>query len=85
MADPIAASEARARFADLVTEAGYQGKRFRLQRHGRDVAAVISAEDLAKLETVEGILDLEKIRGSLAEPGEEVTWTQLRADLSRGA
>jgi len=83
MSDPISAAKARATLSEILDRSGFRGQRFRIQRHGRDVAGLISAEDLAKLETLEEILDLDQMRRSLAEPGEDVTWIRLRADLVR--
>lgn len=85
MATPIPTSEARRRIAEITEDAAFRGRRFLLRRHGRPLAALISAEDLAKLETLEAVMDLEAIRKSLAEPGEDLAWTQLRRELAEGS
>lgn len=61
-------SEARGEFAELVNRAGYGGERVELTRHGRPVAAIISAEDLALLESLEDAADLRAIADALADP-----------------
>lgn len=45
----IAASEARDEIAELVNAVAYGGARIILQRHGRDMAALVSIEDLKAL------------------------------------
>jgi prevent-host-death family protein len=46
----VTASEARDSFADLVNRVEYGGERIVVTRHGRPIAALISAADLASLE-----------------------------------
>ena len=49
----LAASQARERFSEILNEVAHGRKRMVLQRHGKDVAAVISAEDLKRFEELE--------------------------------
>lgn len=49
----LAASQARERFSEILNEVAHGNKRMVLQRHGKDVAAVISAEDLKRFEELE--------------------------------
>ena len=53
MPSTISTSKAREFLADLITEVAYKGERVILTRHGRPVAAIISAEDLERLESLE--------------------------------
>lgn len=46
----ISMTEARAQLSDLANRAVYGGERIVLTRHGKPFAALISAEDLARLE-----------------------------------
>lgn len=46
----VPVTEARARLAELVNRVAYGGERIELTRHGKIVAALISADDLARLE-----------------------------------
>lgn len=48
--EPVPATDARAQLADLVNRVAYAGERIPLSRHGRIVAALVSADDLARLE-----------------------------------
>ena len=50
MATEIPMTEARARLADLANRAVYGGEHLVLTRHGKPFAALISAQDLARLE-----------------------------------
>ncbi|MEO6443966.1 MAG: type II toxin-antitoxin system Phd/YefM family antitoxin [Gemmatimonadaceae bacterium] len=45
----IALTDAREALADLVNAVSYGGARIILQRHGKDVAALVSLEDLERL------------------------------------
>jgi prevent-host-death family protein len=45
----IATSDAREQLAELVNAVAYGGSRVILQRHGKDVAALVSIEDLRRL------------------------------------
>ena len=49
----IPASKARERLADILNDVAGRGDRVILHRHGKDVAAVISVDDLALLESLE--------------------------------
>jgi prevent-host-death family protein len=46
----ISVAEAKARFSELVNRESYGGERFLIQRRGKPVGAIISVEDLARLE-----------------------------------
>jgi len=50
MSFAISMTQARAQLADLANRAVYGGERIVLTRHGKPFAALISAEDLARLE-----------------------------------
>jgi prevent-host-death family protein len=53
MPSSISTSKAREFLADIVTEVAYRGERVILTRHGKPVAAIVSAEDLERLEAME--------------------------------
>ncbi|MDW7712257.1 MAG: type II toxin-antitoxin system Phd/YefM family antitoxin [Deferrisomatales bacterium] len=54
----LAVTEARDNFADLLNKVAYAGERFLVERHGKPLAAIVSAEDLELLERLEDRLDL---------------------------
>lgn len=45
----LSISEARETFAEIVNRVAYQGERVVLHRHGKAVAALVSAADLKRL------------------------------------
>ena len=77
----IPTSEARLQFAEVVNKVAFGGERIRLQRHGKDVAAVVPIEDLRLIEDLENRIDLDKARAALAEKAPRVSWKQLKKDL----
>ncbi|MCX7014979.1 MAG: type II toxin-antitoxin system Phd/YefM family antitoxin [Candidatus Sumerlaeota bacterium] len=57
----------RAQFADAISQVAFGGERIVLNRHGKDVAALVSVEDLAELEALENQRDLEIAEKRMAE------------------
>jgi mRNA interferase RelE/StbE len=81
----VATSKARGRFSDLLNRVAYRHDRILLERHGKVVAAIVPAEDLALLEELEDRLDLDEARASLAEAAVKGTrpWEKIKAALGR--
>jgi len=77
----LAATTARARFAELLNQVAYHHDRVVLHRHGRNVAALISVDDLKLLQALEDRFDVEAVRESLAESGPNIPWEQVKAEL----
>ena len=81
----MAVTKAREDLAELVNRAAYRGERFLLERRGKEMAAIIPAEDLALLEMLEDKLDVEAARKALAgmkAKGEKpIAWATVRKDL----
>ena len=75
------ATEARNRFADVVNDVAFRGERVILQRHGKDIAAVVPVEDLALLEALEDKIDLDATRKALAEKEPAIAWVKLKREL----
>jgi prevent-host-death family protein len=75
-------SEARAGFAEAVNRARFAGERTIIRRHGKEVAAVVSIEDLKTLEELEDRLDLEDARRIMKKPGRLIPWDKVKADLN---
>jgi len=71
----VRAAEAKAQLSELVSRVAYGGERFLIERHGKPVAALVSAEDLAKLEN--GAAKEEPKKGLLALVG---IWGDLMTD-----
>jgi len=49
----LSISEARDSLAEIINRVAYQGERVVLRRHGKAVAALVSAADLERLSTLE--------------------------------
>jgi prevent-host-death family protein len=81
MARRLSASQARASFAEAVNRASFAGERTVIRRHGKDVAAVVSAEDLKILEALEDRRDLEEARDIMKKPGRLISWEKIKKDL----
>lgn len=54
----ISAAKARDQFADLVNQVAFGKQRAKVTRRGKDLAAIVSLEDLELLEAIEKRLDL---------------------------
>ncbi|HEV3167128.1 MAG TPA: type II toxin-antitoxin system Phd/YefM family antitoxin [Isosphaeraceae bacterium] len=80
----LPASQARDDFAEVLNRVAYKGDRIVLHRRGKDVAAVISIEDLKLFERLiaeeENRIDLKAARKALKEPG-SIAWDQVTRDL----
>ncbi len=63
----ISATDARANFPDIIHRAEYCKERILIQRHGKTVAAVVSLDDLKRLEALEDAIDSEILRRAVEE------------------
>lgn len=77
----IPSSKARERFSDILDEVSVRGDRVVVERHGKEIAAVISLDDLKLLEALEDRYDVEEARAALRERGRRVSWEELKARL----
>ena len=66
-------AEAKNRFSDVLRRAEYGGERVIVERHGKPVAAIVSTDDLRRLEAAEDAADLRDARAALAEAKEAGT------------
>ena len=76
----LSSAKVRDRFGELLNRVGYGRERIVIERHGRRVAALISAEDLDLLQALEDRFDLASARAALAEPG-AIPLAQVKARL----
>ncbi len=78
----VTATEAREHFADTLNRVSYRGERIVVYRRGgKDVAAVVSMDDLELLQKLEDRLDREAIKKALVEPGKRVSYRTFRKTL----
>lgn len=77
----LAATELRNRGSEAINRVAYAGERVLLQRHGKNVAAIVSIEDLELLQALEDRIDLAAARKALRQRG-RVAWGKVKADLN---
>lgn len=76
----LAATAVRDAFSETINRVRYNGERIALERHGKTVAALVSAEDLELLQALEDKVDLAAARKALKEPGRR-SWAKVKAEL----
>ena len=60
-------AEAKNRFSDVLRRAEYGGERVIVERHGKPVAAIVSTDDLRRLEAADDAADVRDAQAALAE------------------
>jgi prevent-host-death family protein len=80
----VNATEARNKFLELLNRAGYGKERIRIERHGKPVAAIISYEDLNRLEAMEDALDSAALRQAMTTSEGFVTLEEVLAERPVG-
>jgi prevent-host-death family protein len=65
--EDISIADLRARLGDLVSRVSYNHERVVITKHGKPVAAIISASDLEKFEELEDWNDIQAIRAGLKD------------------
>jgi prevent-host-death family protein len=63
----VSATEARNNFLELINRAGYGKERIQIERHGKPVAAIISCEDLARLEALEDAIESAALKAAMSQ------------------
>jgi prevent-host-death family protein len=53
----VSAAQAKATLSTLLSEVAYGGRRVIIERHGKPVAALVSMEELERLEQAKGSMD----------------------------
>ena len=79
----LAASDVREHFADVLNRVAYGGDRVVVERRGKEMAAIVSLDDLKVLEAIEDRLDSDDALSALEEAEREGTtsWSSLKAEL----
>lgn len=72
MADVMNVAEAKKRLSELMSRAAYKNERFLIERRGKPMAALVSPEDLARLQTEPAVS-----RGLLAAAGALADFDEL--------
>jgi len=69
----MSASQIRDEISDALNRVVYQGERIVLRRRGKDVAALVSMEDLQAIQKLEDLEDLKDARAAKEEAEREGT------------
>jgi len=78
----ISVSEMRNDFPSTLNKAAYQGERIILKRHGKELVAVISLEDLALLERLEDEEDIREAKHLLSDSTQKpISYAKVRKEL----
>ena len=72
MAIIISTADARKKFADIVNKVAYGHDPVILTRRGKNIAALVSMEELELLQQIEDVIDIEDAKKALAEPGDNI-------------
>lgn len=80
-AELLTTTEARAGFSETINRVAYGGQRFVIERRGQAMAALVSMEELAILEKLEDLADIQAAEVALAEPGESIPWDRIKEEL----
>ena len=77
----VTTAEARRKFAEIVNKVKYGKEAVVLTRRGKEIAALVSMEELELLQLIEDRIDIEDARKALEEPGENIPaekfWEEL--------
>jgi prevent-host-death family protein len=76
----VSTTRAREALSDVINRVVYQGERIVLERHGKDVVALVPVADLELLEELEDRIDLEEARKRLRERG-RIPWDKIKERL----
>jgi PHD/YefM family antitoxin component YafN of YafNO toxin-antitoxin module len=77
----LTASQLREDMATAINKVAFGGERIVLQRNNKDVAALVSLDDLNLLKELEDRVDLVEIKKALREPGPNISWKEIKKEL----
>jgi prevent-host-death family protein len=81
MLNKISTADARKKFAAIINRVAFGKESFVLTRRGEPLAAIVSVEDLKLLHEFEEQVDINDAWEARKEPGENISWEQLREEL----
>ena len=79
----LPASQVRDHFAEVLNRVAYGRDRVILERRGKDLAALVSLEDLKLLEALEDHIDIQDALAALEEGERQgvIPWEEIKKDL----
>lgn len=81
MLNKISTADARKKFSAIINRVAFGKESFVLTRRGEPLAAIVSIEDLRLLHELEEQMDIDDAWKARNEPGENISWEQLREEL----
>jgi len=75
----VSATAARRDFSEILNRVAYRGERVVLERNGKDIAVLISIEDLELLRKYEDAMDNAAADEVIDEPGR--SWDEIKAEM----
>jgi prevent-host-death family protein len=79
--DRVTTADARKNLAEIINQVAYGKEPIVLTRRGKELAAVVSIEDLKLLQKLEDQIDIHDAWNTKKEPGEDISWSDLRKEL----
>lgn len=77
----LSVAEARRTLAEALNQVAYAGERVILERHGKPVAALVSLDDLRRLEELENQSDLAAVKAARKGKGKPVPLADVKRRL----
>jgi prevent-host-death family protein len=81
MLNKITTADARKKLSDIINCVAFGDESFVLTRRGEPIAALISMEDLKVLQELKDKFDIEDAWKAKNEPGEPISWDELKKEL----
>jgi antitoxin Phd len=79
--DKVTTADARKNLAEIINQVAYGKEPIVFTRRGKELAALVSIEDLMLLQKLEDQVDIYDARKAKNEPGEDISWSDLRKEL----
>ena len=83
MASIVSVAEAKRRSSEIMSRVVYKGERFIIQRRGKTVAALVSPQDLERLEHGTSEPDGLLAAAGILSDSEAVEWDKIVEDIYR--
>jgi len=77
----VSTADARKDFADIINQVSYGSEQIVLTRRGKEVAAIVSVEELRLLQKIEDYIDIEDAQKALSEAGDNIPATEVWQQL----
>jgi antitoxin Phd len=79
--DKVTTADARKNLAEIINQVAYGKEPIVFTRRGKELAALVSIEDLMLLQKLEDQIDIHDARKAKNEPGKDISWSDLRKEL----